>query len=105
VDFGDGIPRHPTQLYEIVFVLILAGVLLRVLAHPHQSGDVFKLFMVSYLGFRLAVDFIKPDVRVAVGMSSIQWACVLGLVYYAGDLRRWLVPAAHKPPAAAGVTK
>jgi prolipoprotein diacylglyceryltransferase len=23
VDFGDGIPRHPTQLYEIIFLLLL----------------------------------------------------------------------------------
>jgi prolipoprotein diacylglyceryltransferase len=29
-DFGDGIPRHPTQLYEIVFLLLLVPVLLYV---------------------------------------------------------------------------
>jgi phosphatidylglycerol---prolipoprotein diacylglyceryl transferase len=93
VDFGDGIPRHPVQLYELLFVLALAAVLWRRLRRPHPNGDVFKLFMVSYLGFRLAVDFLKPDVPIALGMSSIQWACVLGLAYYTRDLVRWLQPA------------
>lgn len=31
VNFGDGIPRHPTQLYEILFLLALIPILYRVL--------------------------------------------------------------------------
>jgi phosphatidylglycerol---prolipoprotein diacylglyceryl transferase len=31
IDFGDGIPRHPTQLYEIIFLLALTPILYRVL--------------------------------------------------------------------------
>lgn len=31
IDFGDGIPRHPTQLYEIIFLLLLIPVLYEVL--------------------------------------------------------------------------
>jgi phosphatidylglycerol:prolipoprotein diacylglycerol transferase len=31
INFGDGIPRHPTQLYEIVFLLALTPVLFYVL--------------------------------------------------------------------------
>jgi len=30
IDFGDGIPRHPTQLYEIVFLLALIPILYRI---------------------------------------------------------------------------
>lgn len=32
VNFGDGIPRHPTQLYEILFLLALILILYRVLS-------------------------------------------------------------------------
>jgi phosphatidylglycerol---prolipoprotein diacylglyceryl transferase len=39
--------------------------------------------MVAYLGIRLIVDVIKPDVRLALGLSAIQWACVAALAYYA----------------------
>ena len=41
VDFGDGIPRHPTQLYEIVFLLALIPVLFEVLRGVStQNKDV-----------------------------------------------------------------
>lgn len=88
IDFGDGIRRHPTQLYECLFALILGGCLLRMLRRPHQNGDVFKAFMVSYMAWRLAIDSLKPGVRI-FGLSGIQWACVGMLIYYIEDIRRW----------------
>jgi phosphatidylglycerol---prolipoprotein diacylglyceryl transferase len=89
VNFGDGVPRHPTQLYEIAFALLLAGLIVAVSRRPHGEGDLFKIFMVGYLAFRLSVDLLKPKVPLA-GLSSIQWACILMLLYYAPDVRRWL---------------
>jgi phosphatidylglycerol:prolipoprotein diacylglycerol transferase len=90
VDFGDGIPRHPTQLYEAAFLAWLAWYLARVSLRPraYVNGDLFKLFMVSYLGLRLAIDFIKPGLAFA-GLTSIQWVCLLTLVHYRRDIARW----------------
>jgi phosphatidylglycerol---prolipoprotein diacylglyceryl transferase len=49
VNFGDGIPRHPTQLYEIAFLLLLIPILYRVLARivmsreaSHREGHDFS---------------------------------------------------------------
>jgi phosphatidylglycerol---prolipoprotein diacylglyceryl transferase len=82
VDFGDGISRHPTQLYEILFLMGL-GVGLRWRdRYPHQSGDGFKFYMIAYLSFRLGMDWLKPDFHPILGMSAIQIACLLGLIYY-----------------------
>ena len=89
VNFGDGIPRHPAQLYDIAFLLVLACVLLRAMNRPHVQGDIFKLFMVGYCGWRLLIDFIKPDPKF-FGLNSIQWACLLVLIFYARDIRRWI---------------
>lgn len=89
VDFGDGVPRHPTQLYESIAMAIAAIVLGRLTARPHREGDVFKLFMTTYFGLRLVVDAIKPEVHVLLGLSSLQWASVGVLLYYRDDLRRW----------------
>ncbi len=85
IDFGDGVMRHPTQLYEIAFLLaLLLG--LKLLARVGlRSGDRFKLFMTSYLGFRFLTDFIKPDFHPLLGVSAIQAACLLGLIYYARE--------------------
>jgi prolipoprotein diacylglyceryltransferase len=86
VDFGDGIPRHPTQLYEVTFVLALAMLLLWLAARAHlPNGHQFKIFMLAYLSFRLAIDVIKPDVSFG-GLSSIQWASMAGALCYLGLL-------------------
>jgi prolipoprotein diacylglyceryltransferase len=82
VDFGDGIPRHPTQLYEIFFLLGLMIFLSNRRRFPRQEGDLFKFYMIAYLSFRLLIDFIKPDFHPILGFSAIQLACVLGLLYY-----------------------
>lgn len=100
VDFGDGIRRHPTQLYESVFALALFFFLLRLLKRPHREGDVFKVFMVAYMGWRLAIDFLKPEVRIP-GLGGIQWACVAMLVYYARDILRWLAGRGLRDPQSA----
>jgi phosphatidylglycerol---prolipoprotein diacylglyceryl transferase len=87
VDFGDGIKRHPTQLYEIVWLAVLALWLHRFSQRQQQNGDLFKTFMLGYFAFRLLVEFLKPGVAL-FGLTTIQWACVVMLVYYAGDLLR-----------------
>jgi phosphatidylglycerol:prolipoprotein diacylglycerol transferase len=138
INFGDGIPRHPTQLYEILFLLALIPFLYHVLNKvalnnpvilsgasasrgeadaeskdpaPAYSaddasrnshcgllesrprflpGDAFKLFMVTYMSFRLLCDFLKPYPHIFLGLGGIQWACVLVLLYYSPDVTRWL---------------
>jgi len=82
VDFGDGVARHPTQLYEIAFLAALAAVLVVSVRRLPMAGDRFKLFMIAYLLFRFGVDFIKPAVRIG-GLSTIQWAALATLAYYA----------------------
>jgi len=105
VDFGDGIPRHPTQLYESIFAFALFLLLLRMMKRPHRNGDIFKLFMVMYMGWRLAIDFWKPEIRIA-GFSSIQWACLAMLAYYRGEVWRWIRERrATGTPAAEASTK
>ena len=106
IDFGDGIPRHPTQLYEIAFLAVLAAALAWRARRPYARGDLFKLFMVGYLGWRLAVDFIKPAHATLLGMNPIQLACVAGLAWYAPHLPRLLglrraSPASASPESSA----
>jgi phosphatidylglycerol---prolipoprotein diacylglyceryl transferase len=87
VDLGDGVARHPTQLYEIVFLAGLGVILVLRRGLTATIGDRFKLFMVSYMAFRLLVDLIKPAVRFG-GLSAIQWACLAVLAYYAPHVTR-----------------
>jgi prolipoprotein diacylglyceryltransferase len=79
VDFGDGIPRHPTQLYEFLFLTLLAWLLWKFNTHPHRNGRTFRLFMAAYLTWRLLIDFLKPQPLLS-GLNLIQWACIAGLL-------------------------
>ncbi len=88
VDFGDGVPRHPTQLYEIAFLLAWGGVIRWRKRYPYEEGDLFKLFLAGYLAYRFGVDFIKPYPGVYAGLTQIQLACLAGLLYYRRSLRR-----------------
>jgi phosphatidylglycerol---prolipoprotein diacylglyceryl transferase len=97
IDFGDGLLRHPTQLYEIAFLLAL-GLFLRWRSRfPLLCGDLYKMYMIAYLTFRLTIDAIKPDPHPLLGLSAIQIACLLGLAYYAPRLPSVLPPEQPSP--------
>ncbi len=91
IDFGDGIYRHPTQLYEIIFLLSLMIFLNIRSRYPRQEGDLFKFYMIAYLGFRFLIDFLKPDFHSILGLSAIQAACIMGLLYYCRSISKVMV--------------
>ncbi|MCC8427024.1 prolipoprotein diacylglyceryl transferase [Mucilaginibacter sp. UR6-11] len=83
INFGDGVPRHPTNLYEILFWLILwVSLAAFEKRHAFSDGARFKVFLSSYLLFRFFIEFIKPDYFFSFGMSVIQLVCLSGIVYY-----------------------
>lgn len=82
VDFGDGVARHPTQLYEIGVVAVLAAAVHG--RFERVPGLAFKLFLVGYLAWRWFIDGYKPVLQpYALGWSGIQWVCALALAAYA----------------------
>lgn len=85
VDFGDGIPRHPAQLYEIAFVITWTAAI-SLAGARRRPGGRFRLFLLGYLLFRFAVEFIKPTLRMYGGLSAIQWASLAGAAVCAWQL-------------------
>ena len=83
MDLGDGIQRHPTALYEILFLSFLWLLLLQLRKKMQlEEGALFKLFMVAYLLYRFAVAFIQPVDTWLGGIGTLQLACLIGLGYY-----------------------
>ena len=81
IDFGDGIRRHPTQLYEMLWLAATGMVLWRLRRARFPDGTLFRMFMAAYLLFRFAVEFIKPrEFQVAGLLSPIQIASAIGAV-------------------------
>lgn len=84
MDLGDGLIRHPTSLYEI-FILILIALCIFTMSHIYTlpRGATFKIFMVLYLLWRLWIENYKPTPMTSyLHLSAIQLACCLGLFYY-----------------------
>jgi prolipoprotein diacylglyceryltransferase len=82
VDLGDGIGRHPVQVYEILFLVFLGVVVSTKRKLP--EGARFRIFMASYLAWRVVIDSLKPQ-PLLHGLNLIQWFCVGGLVILALD--------------------
>jgi prolipoprotein diacylglyceryltransferase len=107
MDLGDGIRRHPTQLYELIVLAAMVVPLWRLARRtmalclgpaPAQAatrlreGDAFKAFMVGYMALRVGVDFLKPYPAVFLGLGTLQWAALVTIGYYAPDIWRWVRP-------------
>lgn len=83
MDLGDGKLRHPTSLYEILFLIILFFFLKSLYKKQIlKNGVLFKWFMVSYFLFRFLIEFIKPNDFLIYGLSTIQLVCLSCILYY-----------------------
>jgi len=87
-DFGDGIKRHPTQLYEIGAALVIGAMVYVRSRRSHARGELFRFFLLLYLLFRFAVEFIKPTYKPYVDLSAIQIASLIGAAVCAWQLFR-----------------
>lgn len=76
---GDGIPRHPSQLYEALFYLISFAILYSAYWKKHAGkypGRMFGMFLMLIFGFRFVVEFIKDvqvDFEKSMALNMGQW--------------------------------
>jgi len=62
--------RHPTQIYEALKNLVIAGILLQVKKRPRHQGHLFGVFLLLYATFRFVIEFWKEP-EVAVGFLTM----------------------------------
>ena len=98
----DGVPRHPSQLYEFLLEgIVLFVVLWWIAAKPRPRGAVSACFLVGYGVFRFGVEFTRePDSflgLLAFGFSMGQWLS-LPMVFAGAGL---LACAARRPAGGA----
>jgi phosphatidylglycerol:prolipoprotein diacylglycerol transferase len=95
VDFGDQIARHPTQLYEAAFALLLF-IIAQVTLERWAPGALFRAFLATYFAWRFAIEFIRVNPTLALGLTYYQIAAV-GVVLFA--LLRLGLGSARREPA------
>ena len=98
IDLGDGILRHPIALYEVAFLLVLFFCIQKLSKKKPalENGMLFKIFMITYFLFRFLIEFIKPNAYLFFGLSSIQYLCLICLIYYSKTLKRGFIYARKK---------
>lgn len=69
----DNVPRHPTQLYESAFHLLMVGVLFILRRRQIFPGQLLKLYLIAYALFRLATELVRPEPQILAGLTAYQW--------------------------------
>ena len=86
VRLGD-VARHPTQIYESVLLLLLAGWLWRIRLKPAPAGHLFRRYLVGYASIRFCLEFVRGDPAIHVGgLSVVQLVCLAAIGLFA-----WLI--------------
>lgn len=83
-DFGDGVPRHPVQLYESALMALFVAYAITA-AHrraPFFMRNGFYLMVAAYAAQRFGLEFLKPYASVAGPLNLFQLVCA-GLLVYA----------------------
>ncbi len=82
------VPFHPVQLYEMIFLLILAIALILLKKKIRFIGSQFLMYFGCYSLFRIAVGFIRENQEVFGGLVQSQVigiivavVCFSGLIY------------------------
>jgi phosphatidylglycerol---prolipoprotein diacylglyceryl transferase len=82
VNFGDGITRHPTQLYESVFMLVMFFIIkFRFEKWKVVPGYLFKVLMISYFIYRFFTEFIRVERVAFFGLTYFQIISIFVLIY------------------------
>jgi phosphatidylglycerol:prolipoprotein diacylglycerol transferase len=76
VDFGDGLSRHPTQIYESLFHLTAAVVQSQLRQRGLFRGQLIKLYFLCYFAYRFLTEFIRPEPKVWLGLTAYQIAAL-----------------------------
>jgi phosphatidylglycerol---prolipoprotein diacylglyceryl transferase len=80
LDLPLGMGLHPVVVYEIVFCLIVLGVMFYLRKRIKPEGSLFLLFIVLYAGWRLSTDFLRAGTPLVFGLQQSQVFSILALV-------------------------
>ena len=71
---------HPTQIYEIVYNLIVFVVLLRLRGRFRPDGSLFLIYLTLYSLWRFGIDFIREGTDFLFGLHEAQVISIIVLI-------------------------
>ena len=75
-----GVALHPTQLYEIIYNLVIFAVLLRLRGRFKPDGSLFLIYLSLYSLWRVGIDFLRQGTPFIFGLHQAQVIAIVVLV-------------------------
>ena len=75
-----GVSVHPTQVYEIIYDMIVFGVLLKLRGRLKPDGSLFLLYLALYSAWRFGIGFLREGIPFLFGLQQAQ---VIGIIVLA----------------------
>lgn len=67
-----GVPVHPTQIYEIIYNLIVFVVLVRLRGRFRPDGSLFLIYLGLYSAWRFGISFLRDGMPFLFGLQQAQ---------------------------------
>ena len=74
-----GVAVHPTQIYEIIWNLMVFGVLLKLRGRLKPDGSLFLVYLSLYSLWRLGTDFLRVGTPFIFGLHQAQVIAIIVL--------------------------
>jgi len=75
-----GIAVHPVPLYEIIYLLIVFGVIFSLRGRLKPDGSLFLIYLSLYSLWRIGIDFLREGTPFILGLHQAQ---VIGIIVLA----------------------
>jgi len=88
---------HPTPIYESAAYLLIFLALWAQRGRPHARGTLFGQYMLCTGAVRFAVEFVRRNPVVALGLTVAQWVSLASMAIGAALLARDQSPLRERP--------
>jgi phosphatidylglycerol:prolipoprotein diacylglycerol transferase len=91
---------HPTQVYEIIFLLISFGIIMFLRGRLKPEGSLFFTYLGMYSGWRIAIGFMREGTDFLFGLHQAQIIGILVLLIIIPMMiakTRWGKPEVEQP--------
>jgi phosphatidylglycerol:prolipoprotein diacylglycerol transferase len=99
--FLNGIPTHPTVVYEIIYCVIIFVVLVMLRKKLKPDGSLFALYLALYAVWRLGIDFLRDGTPFLFGLHQAQVVSIVLLLITVPWMiknTRWVKKDTQTPP-------
>ncbi len=82
------LPRHPSQIYEVLKNIVIFSVLWLLVRKKHKPGTLLFSFILLYGSLRIIVEFFRQPEIIFLGVTMGQWLCIPMVLIGAGWLAK-----------------